>query len=638
MIDYSGDDLKKLGSAWIDKIKQAEKREKDWMKDAEDAECAYLAGQTDSITANVPEWNILHSNVETIVPAIYNSTPNPDIRPRHTTSGEDPMAKVIKDVADLYERGISMQIDDNRLDAEMEALAQDVFVAGRGILRMRFDADVEDIIEEYMDETGQIIEVPTGEQRVVNEQVIYENVAWRDYREGPAKKWRDVPWVAFRHFISEAELERIRDEDMWDAQRDKNEKAEDQEKDVDVWEIWCRESGKVYFITEEKMMVLKVEDDPLGLPDFFPCAEPVQPITATGKRIPVCPYKIYKTQAEELNRISKRIMGILAGLKVRGGVATAAEAISHIAQAGDNELIPISDVDGLIASGGIDGAVLWWPIDKAIVVLKELYVAREQIKNSIYEITGISDIIRGHGKASETATAQQIKTEWGSLRIKKMQRLIERQVRDAFVITAEIMSRHFSPEGLFKAAGMPPDPQLMQFVQGGLDHYRIDVESDSTVRADTSQKREEMARFLEGTGQFFSVMAPIVAQAPQGAGILAQLYGAFTAQFNLGKTAEDAIAELVELAKKMAQEPPNNPQKQAMEMEMQAKQGEMQLRQVEMQTEAQVKAAEMQLKREEIAFKREELAFKRMELEVERAQVAIQATQPVEAPQVVNVG
>jgi uncharacterized sporulation protein YeaH/YhbH (DUF444 family) len=145
------------------------------------------------------------------------------------------------------------------------------------------------------------------------------------------------------------------------------------------------------------------------------------------------------------------------------------------------------------------------------------------------------------------------------------------------------------------------------------------------VRADTSQKREEMARFLEGTGQFFSVMAPIVAQAPQGAGVLAELYGAFTAQFNLGKTAEDAIA------RKWLRWPVKCPaaagqtlRKQAMEMEMQAKQGEMQLRQVEMQTEAQVKAAEMQLKREEIAFKREELAFKRMELEVERAQVAIQ--------------
>jgi hypothetical protein len=181
--------------------------------------------------------------------------------------------------------------------------------------------------------------------------VLYENVAWRDYREGPAKKWRDVPWVAFRHFISEAELERIRDEDMWNAQREKNENAEDQEKDVDVWEIWCRESGKVYFVSEEKCLVLKVEEDPLGLPGFFPCAQPVQPITATGKRTPVCPYKIYKTQAEELNRISKRIMAILAGIKVRGGVASAAEAISQIAQAGDNELIPTGGCGGVDSIG-----------------------------------------------------------------------------------------------------------------------------------------------------------------------------------------------------------------------------------------------------------------------------------------------
>jgi hypothetical protein len=604
MTDYTGEDLKKIGARWIDRIKQAEKREDDWCKDAEQAEAAYLAGQTDSNDplAVVPDWNILHSNVETIVPAIYNSTPNPDIRPRHNNRDD-----VSKQIADIYERAIALQIDDNRLDAEMEALAQDVFVAGRGIMRMRFDADVEDIVEEYLNpETMEVEEVVTG-QRVVDERVIYENVAWRDYREGPAKRWRDVPWVAFRHFISDDELQRIRDDDMWAKQMEGHKDTQSEEKDVDVWEIWCKESQKVYFVVQDKGLVLSVEDDPLGLPDFFPCAEPVQPITGTGKRVPVCPYTIYKKQAEELNRVTKRIQGILAGIKVRGGVAAAAEAISEIARAGDNELIPLNDVEGLVASGGIDGAVLWWPIDKAIMVLKELYVAREQIKNSIYEITGISDIIRGHGAASETATAQQIKTEWGSLRIKKMQRLIERQVRDAFVITAEIMSRHFSPENLARSAGVEPDPQILMAMQGGVDHYRIDVESDSTVRADTSQRREEMARFLEGTAQFFQVMAPLVAQAPQGAGVIAELYGAFTTQFNLGKTAEDSINQMVEMARQMGEEPQEDPRKQAMAMEAQKMQAEMQFEMQKFQAELQArqaeKAADLQAKMQEMQAK-----------------------------------
>ena len=58
--------------------------------------------------------------------------------------------------------------------------------------------------------------------------------------------------------------------------------------------------------------------------------------------------------------------------------------------------------------------------ETAAAVLNFLYQQREQSKQAIYEITGISDIVRGASHSSETATAQQIKTEWGSLRIKKI--------------------------------------------------------------------------------------------------------------------------------------------------------------------------------------------------------------------------
>jgi hypothetical protein len=588
MTKQTKDSLILIGATWINRIKAADEREERWTKDAEAAEAAYLAGQ-DEEQGHVPDWNILHSNVETIVPAIYNSTPAPDIRPRHNV--KDGPAKV---AADIFERGIATQIDDNALDSEIEALAQDAFMAGRGIVRVRFDAEFEDIVS--VDGAGN--ELESLGQRVVNERLIYENVAWRDYREGPAKKWADVPWVAFRHFISQSELNEITDEQLAKLQADET-NPDEEEKDVDVWEIWCKDTGKVYFVVDKNNKVLNIKEDPLELSGFFPMAAPVQPITGTGRRVPVCPYSIYKKQAEELNRVTKRINAIMGGMKVRGGVATGSDSIQDLAKAGDNELVPIADVEGLVATGGLEKAIVWWPIDKAITVLRELYVAREQIKTSIYEITGISDIIRGQGHASETATAQQIKTEWGSLRIKKMQRLIERQVRDIFVISAEIMARHFSPETLAQAAGLQLTPDLAQFIQKPLDHYRIDVESDSTVRADTSKKREEMARFLEGTAQFFQVMAPLVQQTPAAAAPIAEIYGAFTNQFNLGKTAEDSVEQMVEMAKQMAQQPQPNPEAEAQKAELGLKQAEMQMRQGEMQANSQAQQAEMQIKAQE---------------------------------------
>src|SRR5690606_35887445 len=137
-----------------------------WTRDAEAAERAYLCDGHDNPN-DVPSFNILHSNVETIVPSIYNSTPKPDIRPRY---GKDPLAKR---AGDVIEAVIALQIDDNRLDAEVEKVAQDAFLAGRGVARVKFDADSDDM------------------GNVTGERIICEVVAWSDYREGPAKKWAD---------------------------------------------------------------------------------------------------------------------------------------------------------------------------------------------------------------------------------------------------------------------------------------------------------------------------------------------------------------------------------------------------------------------------------------------------------------
>lgn len=140
--EYTRADLEKLGQKWLERIRLSEKREDKWMKDAEKAESIYLAGQCDDDTAVEPEFNILHSNVETIVPSIYNSSGKPDIRPRHNNA--DPIAKV---VADVLERSINAMVDDSRMDAEVEASAQDVFVTGRGVVRIKFDADVTEQID-----------------------------------------------------------------------------------------------------------------------------------------------------------------------------------------------------------------------------------------------------------------------------------------------------------------------------------------------------------------------------------------------------------------------------------------------------------------------------------------------------------
>jgi hypothetical protein len=581
----SADDLRAMGQKWLARIKASEKRENKWIDQAEDAEKAYLGDTESDAAGKVYDFNILHSNIETMVPAVYNSTPIPDIRERFNSGQETPETTTSMAVAQVIERAISVQADDGKLETELEDVTQDGLLAGRGIIRVRFDADEQEQPgQPVMDQMGQPMIGPDGMPMMgdpqivmVNERLTFEAVSWRDYREGPAKRWQDVPWVAYQHCIPWEEVQRIQDPALKEALAvggTDGETEPDADADTLIWEIWCKETAKVYMIVKDSGEVLSMTDDPMGLPGFFPQPEPVQPITATGKRCPVAPFTIYKRLADELERVTKRIAAITDGLKVRGLIVGSAEDLTELAKAGDNELVPVANLEGFAATGGIEKAIAWWPVDRAIIVLRELYASRDQTKAMIYEVTGISDIVRGQGKASETATAQEIKSQWGSLRIRKLQRMIERCARDLFVIAAEIISSKFSPQTLQAMTGIQITPEMAQMLSAPLDHYKIDVESDSTVRADLSRRKGEMSEFLNGTAQFFAAMGPVVMQAPQMAVPVAEIYAAFARQFNLGKQAEDALENMALMAKQAAeqaqqpQEPPQPGPEQQFAMQM----------------------------------------------------------------------
>jgi len=610
---YDAEKLTADGKRWMDRIRAAQKREEIWAKEAGEAETAYLVSRDEKNSGRVYQFNILHSNIETMVPAVFNSTPVPDIRERFRDGSTTPETSAAQQVSQIIERAIMVQTDDGALEREMELLAQSALLPGRGVLRVRFDAD-------------------QGEMGVTGERLEFEAVAWRDYVEGPAKRWRDVPWVAFAHLLPWEQVQEIEDPEIKAAlMAGGTDPTDVPDGDVDtrIWEIWCKKTRKVYMVVEESGQILSQVDDPLGLDGFFPCPEPVIAITVAGRRVPTCPFTVYQALAKELDNLSRRIEKITDGLRVRGLVAGDVGDLSALAGAGDNELIPIANLEGAAATGGISKAIEWWPVDKAIQVLRELYLARDQAKNSIYEITGISDIVRGQTNASETATAQQIKSQWGSIRIRRIQRQIERAARDTFVIMAELIVSKFSPETLMQITGVPITPEMMPLL-GKLDGYRIDVESDSTVRADLSARKGEMSEFLQGTAAFFGTMGPMLAEKPDMAPMVTEIYAAFARQFNLGKQAEDALEAMSQTAKQPQPEMEQpDPAQMQMQAEMQAKQAEMQLAQQANQVDQQMKQTELQLKQAEgqakIQLEAQKLKLEERKLDIEEQRLQLDA-------------
>lgn len=607
-----------LVKMWLAAIDAADKEEKDWRKEAHEIVEIYRSASTQK---NNQAFNILYSNTETALPAVYNSTPIPDIRRRYTDPGA-----ASKAVADILERAISFSVDQYDFDAHIRAAVFDGLAPGRGLARVRYTPLVE------------------GDQ-VAGETVSIEYVPWKNFRRGPGLVWDDVPWIAFKHFLSREQLVELAGPELGNKiELDHDTRTGDKAKTdtgaakdpsevflrACVWEIWDKQTKTVLFIAPcYEVAPIREEPDPLQLTGFFCIPRPIQPIDTPCDLIPVPPYRAYRDLAEELNEVTIRIKKLVRQIKVRGIYSTSAASLEQIVQADDGELVAAQGLEHLV-DGGLDKAIAWWPIEPQVKALQQLVAHREQIKVTIYEVSGLADIMRGNSDASETLGAQQIKAQWGSLRIQRVQADVQRFCRDLFRMKAELIAQRFDIAALQEMTGIklasqiekqqaqmmaqqaqqmqqpvpsevedilkaPSLEEVEQIMRNDLTRaYRIDVETDSTVRADLTKNQQNMVEFVQGTAGYIQAVAPAIQGGLIPPELALTIYGAFARNFKLGRQVDIAIEQASEAAQEAAKQPPAppppDPAMVKVENEAKAREAELGMKAKEMELDAQMKA------------------------------------------------
>jgi hypothetical protein len=105
-------------------------------------------------------------------------------------------------------------------------------------------------------------------------------------------------------------------------------------------------------------------------------------------------------------------------------------------------LVPISN---WAAFGTSKEVIVWLPIDQIVAAITGLVTLRKQVIEDIYQIMGLADIMRGATDPNETLGAQQLKSEYGSKRIKDKQQELVRMARDLVEISLDIITDKFDP-------------------------------------------------------------------------------------------------------------------------------------------------------------------------------------------------
>lgn len=621
---------KKARKKWIDRSKKIVRRYRDERASEEERDYTSGAGC---------RFNILWSNVQTLLPAVYAKPPEPWVERRFLD--RDPIGRA---ASMILERSLRVVIEEGYYHQSVRKAVLDYLLPGQGVVWLRYEPTYKDGPQITDTEAAEevVAEEDAYNQTVASELVCTDYVHFEDYLTNPARTCDELRWIGKRAFLTRDQLvERFGkeigkevplDHKPKDSQVDDKDTDDSMFRQAAVWEIWNKEDRKVYFIVENFGKPLEIADDPLGLECFWPTPEPLLTTTANDSIIPVPDYVEYQDQAQEIDSLTARIYALTKAIKAAGVCDASVPELQRLLEEGqENVLYPIENWSEFTQKGGMAKAVDMLPIKEMAETLLALNQARQQIKNDLYEITGISDMVRGFsGGPAKTATEQRIKGQYANMRLSDRQAAVATFARDAIRIIAEMVAEHFSPKTLFLMSGYGetdefranPEEGMAQFEKAiellrndKLRGFRVDIETDSTIEPDASEEKQSRMEFLTALSNFMPQALEAAKQEPAIGPLMGKtlLFGmrAFKVGRDLESSMEQAIAQLEQQAQQPKPPGPEEVEAQAeqskQKMEMQRDAMDIQAKQQEMQMQQRAQALDMQAKEREHALKMEEI-------------------------------
>ena len=649
---YDREPTKKADRAayWNNEILNARKFEENWRERASGIVQRYRDDNVNRFERE-SRMNIFHSNVDTLKSALYFKTPKPRVTRRFKT--DDPVGKSI---AMVMERALQYQLDVYDFDSAVKKAIEDMLIVGRGAIRMRYDpvlvegeperiaVQVEPIVGIGEVAPGQMGEVQVGQRLLdpegnevqqedvkqdvrgmfiegkpveyIGEQSIRcEYVHWDDLTIAPARCWEDVKWIAFRHLLTRQDLidyygtkgEQIpltyRQSQMSDYQ-------DNPEPDMaEVYEIWDKRSGKQIFVATSFNEILEDIDDPYNLEGFWPMPEPLYSISTSDTTLPVPEIFIYEDQLFELDLITQRIAALTEALKRRGVYDASFQELVRLADANDNEFIPVENFAMLQAGGGLSNVMQEAPLDNLIRAITALYQSRQIVIDTIYEITGISDIMRGTSASRETATAQRIKGQFGAMRLTNRQRSIEKFLDKIMTLKAELLVENLEPSLLERMTAIAVPPAMVAVMRDDrLRSYRVSIDTDESSAIDASMDQKNRTDFLTAMVQFLQTVGPLVSSGTLGFD-QAKMMMLFAARAFPGARELEESLEAIEQP-----QPQANPADKLVEVEN----AKVQAQTEQAKADTQVKIARLELDKQKTQA---DIALKEQKLEIDAAKI-----------------
>jgi hypothetical protein len=589
--------------AWLNLLEESEDAFEYYNDKCDNIDKQYASLERLADNARDKEFQMFWANAEVLKPSIYAKKPVPVVVPKFTRT------PVYQAAAETLERCAVVAFDLVDINDLMILVRDDLALIDRGVAWCRY-------------ETGENDDGTT-------ERVAIDFKNRRDFLHSISRNWREVTWVAGASYLTRSEArERFEKYSGDEYQRveyrvDKEANAvggADNRERAKFWEIWDKSTRRVTWVAQGCEYVLDEAAPHLKLRGFFPCPKPAYGTTQRNSLVPVPDVLQYKDQLEELNTLTGRIHALSDALEAKGFYPAGGSELGDAVQAAvaiktpGRLLVPISN---WAVFGGSKEVIIWIPIDMIAQTITSCVQLRQQVIQDIYQIMGLSDIMRGSTSPEETLGAQQLKTQYGSVRIRDKQQELVRLARDLVEIATEIITDKFDDETIIEMSQttLPTNkmlsqqiqqivdqisqgqqqlqmlqqtnpqlaqqlgPQLQPMIQQGMQQiqklqqqptidqvlrfmhdqrakaFTLDIETDSTIMPDENAEKQQRSEFIGMLAQLMPQLSSMITAQPQTATFCGELLKFAMAPYRVGRLMEGSIDDLVDLMKSQADQP-----------------------------------------------------------------------------------
>jgi len=386
------------------------------------------------------------------------------------------------------------------------------------IFLMPTGEQVTDISQVLKDDTGHYI-LTGNEISVDNEEVYLEAGLYNNLIVDPdVTKWNKVTRLAYEYKYSYREFKDKYGQEALDTLVQADIEKHKTGTPITVYEYWDKQLGEVRWLAETSINFFQPKQirelgdevdhsDLYGLKGFFPSTEPLIINQSTKSFWPTPEYYQVSDILDDISSIVGRMVHLTKAIRVRflfdSSVAELKTLIGDNWAANEGTGLGIPNLAAALMNDkdtSLARLVSYFPVDKLVDGLKNMYEAFDQRLNMFYQVTGISDLIRGQTNpdSDKTFGERQMEGKFALNRIEPYQRKLQEWIKDQYQLLMELglkmfsdetIDKYITPQTLDKEDKERYIPALQLLRDNKNARFRIDFETDSTIAVNEQWKR-----------------------------------------------------------------------------------------------------------------------------------------------------